>query len=383
MMDIKIISAQLEDLDELLALEQASFDSDILSKASFRHFIQSDKSDLIVAKKSKKILGYALMLYKRGTSLSRLYSIAVDPNARGMGLGEKLLKSGEDLALERNKTHLRLEVRMDNQSAISLYKKLGYREFGRKLRFYEDNSDALCFEKRLLPSHLGFKFKVPYFHQHTDFTCGAASLLMAMAAHNKKITPSFDEELMIWREATTIYMTSGHGGCGPRGLALAGHRRGFKVEVWVSHRGPMFLDGVRTQVKKEVVNLVHNHFQKEIQRFKIPVNIGRLSGKIIEKAVKKQGIPLILISSYMITKSKAPHWVVLAGYDEDHFYIHDPEWENSGVDIGDKLSSNAALPDVAYIPVSKKDFLKMARYGGSKDQACVVIYPPSNKRKMG
>ena len=28
-------------------------------------------------------------------------------------------------------------------------------------------------------------------------------------------------ELRVWREATTIFMTSGHGGCGPDGLALA------------------------------------------------------------------------------------------------------------------------------------------------------------------
>ncbi len=379
-MDVKILPAQLDDLDELLQLEQTSFDTDILSKASFRHFIQSDKSDLMVAKKSKKILGYALMLYKRGTSLSRLYSVAVAQDARGMGLGEKLLNHAEELAIDRKQTHLRLEVRTDNHAAISLYKKLGYREFGRKLKFYEDNSDAICFEKRLLPSNLGFKFKVPYYPQHTDFTCGAASLLMAMAAHNTKTTPSFDEELVIWREATTIYMTSGHGGCGPRGLALAAHRRGFDVEVWVSHNRPMFLDGVRTQVKKDVVNLVHNHFQKGIQKLNIPLHVGRLSGKIIEKAVKKQGIPLILISSYMITKSKAPHWVVLAGYDDEHFYIHDPEWENSSAGSGDKLSPVTALPDVAYIPVLKKDFLKMARYGGSKDQACVVIYPPRRRR---
>lgn len=379
-MEIKILPAQLSDLDELLRLEQESFQTDVLSKASFRHFLQSDKSDLIVAKKSKQILGYALMLYKRGTSLARLYSIAVDPKARGLGIGSKLLKRSEELALDRNKAYLRLEVRTDNKKAIELYKDSGYRQFGIKPRFYEDQSDALCYEKRLLPSDLGFKFKVPYFSQNTEFTCGAASLLMAMAALDKKIVPSFDEELTIWREATTIYMTSGHGGCGPKGLALAAHRRKFKTEIWVSHDGPMFLDGVRSKAKKDVVTLVHENFNQQILKLKIPLHIRKLSQKPLEKILKKQGIPLILISSYKITKSKAPHWVVLAGYDDDHFYIHDPEADDVVFEKGFRMSMSTAFPEAAYIPVLKKDFLKMAQYGSKKDQACVIIYPRRKTR---
>lgn len=377
-MEIKISPAQLSDLGELLRLEQESFQTDVLSKASFRHFLQSDKSDLIVAKKSKHILGYALLLYKRGTSLARLYSIAVDPKARGMGIGSRLLKKCEELALDRDKSYLRLEVRTDNKGAIELYQDTGYRKFGTKPKFYEDGSDALCYEKRLLPADLGFKFKVPYFSQNTEFTCGAASLLMAMAAHNKKVVPSFAEELNIWREATTIYMTSGHGGCGPKGLALAAHKRGFKVEVWVNHGGPMFLDGVRSKAKKDVVKLVHKNFDLQIQKFKIPLNVGRLSERQLEKIFKKQGIPLVLISAYKITKSKAPHWVVLAGYDEDHFYIHDPEQDEPSMDMGPHL--NTAFPEAAYIPVPKKEFFKMAKYGSKKDQATVVVYPPFKKR---
>src|SRR3546814_2094248 len=41
-------------------------------------------------------------------------------------------------------------------------------------------------------------------------------------------------EIRIWREATTIFMTSGHGGCDPYGLAVAANRRGFHAKVYVS-----------------------------------------------------------------------------------------------------------------------------------------------------
>jgi ribosomal protein S18 acetylase RimI-like enzyme len=44
---------------------------------------------------------------------------------------------------------LRLEVRYDNASAIALYEKMGYRQFGQYERYYEDGAAALRFEKRL------------------------------------------------------------------------------------------------------------------------------------------------------------------------------------------------------------------------------------------
>ena len=63
---------------------------------------------------------------------------------------------------------------------------------------------------------------------------------MAMKALDPKSDFSRTHELQLWREANTIFMGSdGHGGCGATGLALAAHRRGFEVEVWVNHRGTL------------------------------------------------------------------------------------------------------------------------------------------------
>ena len=49
--------------------------------------------------------------------------------------------------------------------------------------------------------------------------------MMAMTALDPSRTMDANDEIRIWREATTVFMTSGHGGCGPYGLALAAHRR--------------------------------------------------------------------------------------------------------------------------------------------------------------
>ncbi|MCL1487420.1 MAG: peptidase C39 family protein [Marinobacter sp.] len=81
---------------------------------------------------------------------------------------------------------------------------------------------AFCFTRRARNSR-----RYPYYPQTTEFTCGPAALIMAMAALNQQQSLTTLEELKIWREATTIFMLSGHGGCGPHGLALAAWHRGF------------------------------------------------------------------------------------------------------------------------------------------------------------
>src|SRR5690606_26804601 len=102
-------------------------------------------------------------------------------------------------------------------------------------------------QKNLLTRHC------PWYQQTMEASCGPASLIMAMASLNRKYKPDKEEELAIWRRANTIYMSSGQAGCHPVGLALAASDRGFKAEVYLNKRGPLFVDGVRIPRKKEVL----------------------------------------------------------------------------------------------------------------------------------
>ena len=141
----------MTDLDALLAVEQAVFTTDILSRRSFRRFLATTGATLIVAEAAGKLAGYALVLYPPRSMFARLYSIAVAPHIGRRGIGPLLLAGAERAARRRGRRAMRLEVHEHNGRAIARYEKSGYRLFGRHRRYYDDRGDALRFEKPLVP----------------------------------------------------------------------------------------------------------------------------------------------------------------------------------------------------------------------------------------
>ena len=141
----------MTDLDALLAVEQAVFTTDILSRRSFRRFLATTGATLIVAEAAGKIAGYALVLYPPRSMFARLYSIAVAPHIGRRGIGPLLLAGAERAARRRGRRVMRLEVHEHNGRAIARYEKSSYRLFGRHRRYYDDRGDALRFEKPLVP----------------------------------------------------------------------------------------------------------------------------------------------------------------------------------------------------------------------------------------
>jgi len=89
------------------------------------------------------------VLFRPGSTVARLYSIAVAPHMSGKGVASQLLKAVERVARRRGCTTVRLEVHETNHAAIARYRKQGYQEFGRHRRYYDDGGDALRFHKNL------------------------------------------------------------------------------------------------------------------------------------------------------------------------------------------------------------------------------------------
>ena len=372
--NLSIRAANLADLATLVALENRVFTSDKISRRSFRHALSSDNNLILVAHEASptdatELLGYALLHLHKGTRLARLYSLAVAQEARGKGVAQALLAASEKAAALRRKIMMRLEVSEHNLAAISLYHKFGYREFGHYQEYYEDQSNALRMQKRIrYLTQEGNSVPLSWIQQGTPFTCGPASLQMSLAALVKSYQATQDDELQIWREATTIFMTSGHGGCHPMGLALAAKKRGAQAAVWISEATPLFVDGVRDPLKKDIVTRVHNIFLQDCQQQQIALNYQGIALADLLQAFAAGAIPIILISTYRMDGKKAPHWVVLSGYDDRCIYVHDP----------DPSSDSHLSVDCQYVPIARDDFEKMSRFGQNRLQAAVVLTAPES-----
>ncbi|GIX31857.1 MAG: GNAT family N-acetyltransferase [Porticoccaceae bacterium] len=369
-MNVRLRPARAADLAALVALEDRCFATDRLTRRSFRRWLAAEHRVFLVAESPEGVLlGYCLVVLFRGTRLARLYSLAVDPAARGRGIAEALLREAERRAREAGRIYLRLEVDVENAAAIHLYEKLGYRPFGLFRDYYEDHHDALRMQKciREIPPNARSR-PLPWRAQTTPFTCGPAALLMALGALAPERRCEPWEELRIWREATTIFMTSGHGGCHPVGLALAAARRGLAAEVWVNQAGPLFLESVRVAAKRRVIELVHREFAAEAEQLRLPVAVREFSAAELVERFDGGAVPLILISTYRMDGRKAPHWVAMSGHDADCIYVHDPD--------PDPEEQSASGIDSQYVPIARDEFARMARFGRRQLRAAVILSRP-------
>jgi hypothetical protein len=204
--------------------------------------------------------------------------------------------------------------------------------------------------------------KLPYYNQSTDFTCGPSSLMMAMTALDKSQPIDRAHELQLWREANTVFMGQGHPGSSPYGLALAGWRRGFQITLWLSKRGPYLLKYQKQADLRKVSDLVQREDEKLLKATKVPMLLKKWTIADLKAAIEGGAVPLVLVSTNVFHGDNGPHWVAIAGIDDDHVYVNDP-W------ITRKKRQTAKSQTAR--PASHADFLKMATYDG--ERAVVLV----------
>jgi ribosomal protein S18 acetylase RimI-like enzyme len=363
--DAMIRTATDDDIAALVDIENRAFATDRISRRSFRYLLSKANATVLVeTDDSGTVRGYALLLFNRGTSLARLYSIAVDPRRQREGVGKSLLAAAEAAAREHGAAWMRLEARADAQEVQAFYKAHGFRKFALQPHYYEDDVAAVRMEKSLAPRRDPSLMRVPYYAQTTDFTCGPAAVLMAMRALDPTVRVDQIAEIRLWRESTTIFMTSGLGGCSPEGLALAAHRRGFSVNLFLTDGGVLFVESVRSPLKREVIRLVQQDFREQLTTSGVKVTFRPLTLDAMRRHCEEGGVPVVLISSWRFDREKQPHWVVVTGFDSTYVYLHDP---NVDEDL-DKTPT-----DCMQIPVLQGEFVKMARWGKTQQQAALVI----------
>lgn len=371
--------AVISDLDTLLQIENMCFERDRLSKRQLKYWLKASHRIMHVACVNDIPVAYALVILRKGTSLARLYSLAVLPSSRGNGIAIALLLLMEKACIENKRAYLRLEVSENNTPAIKLYQSLGYQNFGYYKHYYEDASNAVRMQKPILQKVQSLQLGAyPYFQQSTDFSCGPAALLMAMAKLNANTVLTQSSELDIWRTATTIFMTSGHGGTHPLGLALAAVERGFLVDVYINQPVPLFQQSVRSESKKAIIRQVEQDFVIKAEKAGVRSYLQNYDVATIKQALLQGAAVICLISSYQFDGYKGPHWVAVTHIDANYMYIHDPDESPLEDALG---SGEVGQTYQQHIPVSLHNFDNYTQFGRARLRTALVLYKQENAGK--
>ena len=135
--------------DDILALEDACFSTDRISRRNLRNLMRSPSAYCMGAYHRGTLVGSMVILFRSNSRSARVYSLAVSAAARGLGIGRRMMARAEREARMRGCSRMRLEVRMDNLPAIRLYESLGYIDTSVLPGYYDDGAHAYVMRKEL------------------------------------------------------------------------------------------------------------------------------------------------------------------------------------------------------------------------------------------
>lgn len=131
-----------DDVEAVYAIELATFPTPWTLDSFHYEMRENQFAYYIVAEEDSDIIGFC------GSWLvvdaAQITNVAVVESARGKKIGEGLMREAMRVAREANMDMMSLEVRVSNDVAQNLYRKLGFQDGGIRKGYYTDNQeDAL------------------------------------------------------------------------------------------------------------------------------------------------------------------------------------------------------------------------------------------------
>lgn len=141
-----------KDVTSVAAIEAQCFSQPWSEKSLLDSLAREDTIFLVCEEEcNSQIAGYMGMYvsFEEGS----ITNVAVSPEYRKKGCAKLLVAELKRSAKEVNIENIFLEVRVSNEPAISLYKKMGFEELGVRRKFYEHpTEDAIIMSCRLTDS---------------------------------------------------------------------------------------------------------------------------------------------------------------------------------------------------------------------------------------
>ena len=139
--------ATLIDLPVLVSLDREYFPDTAWPAEQFRAEISGKTRNFLIAESDGQIIGYASAFLPSAGGMADLMTIAVNPDFRRKGIAKHLITELENWAADKGADSMMLEVDIENQSAITLYIKLGYEKLNIRKNYYGYGKDAQIMKK--------------------------------------------------------------------------------------------------------------------------------------------------------------------------------------------------------------------------------------------
>ena len=129
----------LDDLDQVVAIDQASFSLPWPARSFHFELTDNPASRCWVADLDGRIVGMVVAWFI--VDEIHIATIATHPDFRRQGIGRNLLLHTLRSAQEEGAITSFLEVRESNEVAMTIYREFGYVESGRRKGYYKDNGE--------------------------------------------------------------------------------------------------------------------------------------------------------------------------------------------------------------------------------------------------
>lgn len=141
-----------DDFSALYAVEERCFEPWVRYGAAYmRDLLKREQAAAWIAEEDGTLAGFAIVEWSRSSVGMGAYlqTIEVAPEFRGRGIGSRLLRLAEESSAEATAKTMLLHVDAENDAAIGLYEKIGYKRRGRSENYYQRGKAALLYVKEL------------------------------------------------------------------------------------------------------------------------------------------------------------------------------------------------------------------------------------------
>ena len=137
------------DIPVLVRYEKELFPYSPWNSAQFKEEFAGIPSTrfMSVAESDNRIVGYCGVFLPAPGVEADVLTVAVLPEFRRQGIAKEFMRQIEQWSADRGASAMMLEVEHTNESAIELYKKLGYMKISVRMNYYGPGNDAFVMRK--------------------------------------------------------------------------------------------------------------------------------------------------------------------------------------------------------------------------------------------